>query len=92
MNCIFQSTTIWRELKNEENQYYARLLEGQGVEASEERVATFAEATEKLQAIRAVPAYVLGMPKAQISDISDVYTHGMALKAALEKANERKLS
>lgn len=76
------------ELRNEENQYYARLLESQDVPVSEETVTTFAETTEKLQAIQTVPAYVLGLPKAEISDISGVYDRGMALKAALEKANQ----
>ena len=76
------------ELKTEENQYYTRLLDAQGVEVSDENVSTFAETTEKLQAIQSVPAYVLGMPKADVSDIQGVYDNGMALKAAMEKANE----
>lgn len=76
------------ELKNQENQYYASLLESQGVEATEENVAVFAETSEKLQAIKSVPAYVLGMPQADVSDIQGVYDNGTALKAAMEKANQ----
>ena len=76
------------ELKNQENQYYANLLESQGVEATEENVAAFAETSEKLQAIKSVPAYVLGMPQADVSDIQGVYDHGTALKAAMERANQ----
>lgn len=76
------------ELKNQENQYYANLLESQGVEATAENVATFAETSEKLQAIKSVPAYVLGMPHANVSDIQGVYENGTALKAAMEKANQ----
>jgi len=76
------------ELKNQENQYYANLLESQGVEATAENVATFAETSEKLQAIKSVPAYVLGMPQADVSDIRGVYENGTALKAAMEKANQ----
>ena len=76
------------ELKNQENQYYANLLEAQGVEATAENVATFAETSEKLQAIKSVPAYVLGMPQVDVSDIQGVYNHGTALKAAMEKANQ----
>ena len=76
------------ELKNQENQYYARLLDSQGVEATEENVAAFAETSEKLQAIKSVPAYVLGMPRADVSDIQGVYENGTALKAAMERANQ----
>ncbi len=76
------------ELKNQENQYYADLLESQGVNATEENVAVFAETSEKLQAIKSVPAYVLGMPQANVSDIQGVYENGTALKAAMEKASQ----
>lgn len=76
------------ELKNQENQYYANLLESQGVEATEENVAVFAETSEKLQAIKSVPAYVLGMSQADVSDIQGVYDNGTALKAAMERANQ----
>lgn len=76
------------ELKNQENQYYANLLESQGVEATAENVAAFAETSEKLQAIKSVPAYVLGMPHANVSDIQGVYENGTALKVAMEKANQ----
>lgn len=75
-------------LKNQENQYYADLLASQGVEATEENVTVFAETTEKLEAIKSVPAYVLGMPQADVSDIQGVYDNGTALKAAIEKANQ----
>lgn len=75
-------------LKNQENQYYADLLASQGVEATEENVTVFAETTEKLEAIKSVPAYVLGMPHADVSDIQGVYDNGTALKAAMEKANQ----
>ena len=75
-------------LKKEENQYYANLLESQGMEVTEEKVSVFAETQEKLSAIKSVPAYVLGMPKAEVSNIKGVYVNGMSLKAAMEKANE----
>ena len=75
-------------LKNEENLYYENLLKGQGVEYTESTVSVFSETTEKLTAIQTVPAYVLGMQNAEISTIRGVYDNGMALKAAMEKANE----
>lgn len=75
------------ELKNQENAYYARLLEAEGIENREEKAAVFAETTEKLNAIRAVPAYVLGIPNAEVSDIEGIYQNGSVLKAAFERAN-----
>ena len=75
-------------LKNEENRYYANLLESQSVEASEENVSLFAETEQKLSAIKSVPAYVLGIPQADVTDIAGVYKNGIAMKAAMEKANQ----
>ena len=75
-------------LKKEESQYYASLLESQGMEVTEEKVSVFAETQEKLSAIKSVPAYVLGMPQAEVENIKSVYVNGMALKAAMEKANQ----
>lgn len=75
------------ELKNQEKQYYTSLLESQGVEISEENVEMYAQTNEKLQAIKSVPAYVLGVQGENVSTIQGVYESGMALKAAFEKAN-----
>lgn len=76
-------------LKNEEQQYYANLLTSYDVEATEEHVSVFSEISEKLMAIRSVPAYVLGISNADVSNVQGVYGHGTALKAALERANEK---
>lgn len=76
------------ELKNQENRYYEELLETQGVEPTRENVGAFAETHEKLQAIKFVPAYVLGMKDADVSGIRGVYDNGISLKAAMEKANQ----
>lgn len=75
-------------LKKEESQYYASLLESQGMEVTEEKVSVFAETQEKLSAIKSVPAYVLGMSQAEVDNIKGVYVNGMALKAEMEKANQ----
>ncbi|MBR5127303.1 MAG: hypothetical protein IKU69_02640 [Roseburia sp.] len=75
-------------LKNEEKQYYASLLDGHGVELTDDNIAVFAETQEKLSAIQSVPAYVLGMPQAETDTIQGVYENGMALKAAMEKAQQ----
>ncbi len=76
------------ELKQQENAYYEKLLEAQGVETSEENVAIFAETTEKLDAMKSVPSYVLGIPNVDVSHIEGVYENGTALKAAMERANQ----
>ena len=77
------------ELKNEENRYYAEILEARGAEGSEENTALFAETTKKLYDMKSVPAYVLGIQETNVSDINGAHSAGTALKAAMEKANER---
>ena len=74
------------ELKNMENQYYTNLLEAQGADATPENVALFAETTEKVAQLGQVPAYVLGIPEADVSTIDGAYEQGMQMKSALEKA------
>ena len=77
------------ELKNMENQYYANLLEAQGAEASPENVALFAETAGKVEQLGQVPAYVLGIPDADVSTIEGAYEQGSQMKSALEKAGEQ---
>ena len=77
------------QLKDLENSYYRNLLQSQGVDAGEENAALFREVTEKVTEIRFVPAYVLGMKEADVLTISGVHESGSALKAALDRANER---
>lgn len=76
------------ELKNHENKYYEELLETQGVEPTRENVGVFAETQEKIEAIKFVPAYILGMRNVDVSGIRGVYDNGSALKAAMEKASQ----
>ncbi len=77
------------QLKDLENSYYRNLLQSQGVDAGEENAALFREVTEKVTEIRFVPAYVLGMKDTDVLTISGVHESGSALKAALDRANER---
>ena len=72
-----------------ENQYYANLLEAQGAEASPENVALFAETAGKVEQLGQVPAYVLGIPDADVSTIEGAYEQGSQMKSALEKAGEQ---
>lgn len=76
------------QLKNAENDYYTHLLEASGVPATEENVSIFSETTTKLQAIANVPAYVLGMTNADVSNIEGVHEAGTVLKDTFDKANE----
>lgn len=46
---------------------------------------TFAETTEKVAQLGQVPAYVLGIPEADVSTIDGAYEQGMQMKSALEK-------
>lgn len=76
------------ELKNLENQYYANLLQAQGADASAENISLFAETTQKLQEMQAVPAYVLGIPQADATTINGIHEAGTALKTAMERASQ----
>jgi hypothetical protein len=77
------------ELKDEEQKYYDNLLASQGVKPSDENVNLFKDTLDKIEDIKSVPAYVLGMPKVDVSTIEGVHEAGMALKDKFELANER---
>lgn len=77
------------ELKEQENSYYANLLESQGIDASEENVSLFKETTEKVTDMKSVPAYVLGMRDTDISTINGVQKEGSNLRDVLAQANLR---
>lgn len=77
------------DLKQAENDYYIHLLKGQGAEPTEENVALFRETTQKVADIKYVPAYVLGLKRADVSTVNAVHESGMELKDTFEKANER---
>ena len=75
-------------LRKQEQSYYESLLSAEGIEASKENVELFVETTEKVNEIKTVPAYVLGMQNADVTHINGIHTNGTAMKAALEKANQ----
>lgn len=78
-----------KQLKEQENVYYQSLLTAQGVDATKENVDLFCTVTERVEQIKTVPAYVLGITNAKTTDINGVYEAGSALKATFEEANER---
>lgn len=77
------------ELKATENAYYESLLQGQGVEASEENVALFRETTEKVEGLKSAPAYVLGVKDIQTAPVDEVYEEAKLIQDKLTRANER---
>lgn len=76
------------KLRASENQYYENLLREQGVEPGRENTAIFRETTEKVEEIRYVPAYVLGI-REETDTINAVHKAGLAMRDTFERANER---
>ncbi len=76
------------KLRASENEYYENLLREQGVDSGKENTAIFKETTEKVDAIRYVPAYVLGI-KSGADTINAVHEAGSAMRDSFERANER---
>ena len=69
-----------------ENQYYTNLLEAQGADATPGKCCTFLQRQlKKVAQLGQVPAYVLGIPEADVSTIDGAYEQGMQMKSALEK-------
>ena len=76
------------ELKNVENNYYKTLLEQGNIDASEENVTLFSDTVTTVSELKAMPAYTLGIPKAEISTLDSLHNAGTALQKAMEKAGE----
>ena len=76
------------ELKNVENNYYKTLLEQGNIDASEENVTLFSDTVTTVSELKAMPAYTLGIPKAEISTLDSLHNAGAALQKAMEKAGE----
>lgn len=75
------------DLKAQEDQYYRDLLEQEGVAASSENVAVFAETTEVISDLKGYPAYVLDLANEE-DTLHTLHEAGSALKDTFEKANE----
>ena len=77
------------QLKNLENQYYANLLEGAGIEATEANVAMYADTTEKLAQLKNMPVYALGIPEADVSTLGKLHEAGSGMQQNFKEANQR---
>lgn len=76
------------ELRNVENNYYKTLLEQGNIDASEENVTLFSDAVNTVSELKVMPAYTLGIPKAEISTLNGLHNEAAALQKAMEKAGE----
>ena len=77
------------ELKTQENEYYSRLLSGDGIASKEADVALFRNVMDASEALKAMPAYALGIHPVDETTLQSLYEDGAALKDTFEKAGER---
>lgn len=73
------------DLKGQEDSYYQRLLESEGID-TKENVAVFKETCQVLDDLKTAPAYVI-RPKT-VDTLDSLHEAGMELKNKLDKANE----
>lgn len=76
-------------LKNIENQYYQNLLKEGGIEATQANVSLFAETSDKLEQLKNMPAYALGVRNIGVATLEELHQEGSAMQQNFEQANER---
>ncbi len=76
------------QLKSLEEEYYKSLLSQNGIEATEENSAVFAETIGKTQELAGAPAYLLGNIRTDADNINTMHETGVSKKAELERAGE----
>lgn len=74
-------------LKEQERAYYRSLLDSAGIEPSEQNIDMMEQTLEVFDALKGMPAYVLGAVDAE-SRVAQVYDAGAQMQQAFEKANE----
>lgn len=77
------------QLKNDEEEYYGRLLRAQGVEDDDRNVALFQETTQTISDLKQTPAYILGVPEIRTAAIGEVHDQGQRMRGSFEQAQER---
>ena len=75
------------ELKEQERQYYRNLLDSAGIEPSEQNVDTMEQTLAVFDALKGMPAYVIGQVDAD-SSVTQIYDAGVQMQQAFDKANE----
>ena len=76
------------DLKQQEHQYYADLMQQNGVEVTDEKVETFSNVMSTVEETKWQPAYAINI-KSSEDRINTLHENGKAVKADFEKANER---
>ena len=76
------------DLKQQEHQYYADLMQQNGVEVTDEKVEKFSNVMSTVEETKWQPAYAINIKSSQDS-INTLHENGKAVKADFEKANER---
>ena len=76
------------DLKQQEHQYYADLMQQNGVEVTDEKVETFSNVMSTVEETKWQPAYAINIKSSEDS-INTLHENGKAVKADFEKANER---
>ena len=76
------------DLKQQEHQYYADLMQQNGVEVTDEKVETFSNVMSTVEETKWQPAYAININSSEDS-INTLHENGKAVKADFEKANER---
>lgn len=74
------------QLKGAEQNYYTNMLKDNGVEATSENAALFADTVGKTEVLKSVPSYILGITNTQNDTIDVMHKTGTALKAKLDRA------
>lgn len=76
-------------LKQVEEDYYAKLLQGEKIEANEEHIERLSALSVKVAMVKTVPAYVIGtVLEDGEATIQNIHRRGVAMKEALQKAGE----
>lgn len=76
------------ELKGMEEQFYKRLLQGQGLEPTTENAVLLQETLTKTAELKYFPSYLMARVQIETTTIQVLHQEGSQLKAALEQANE----
>lgn len=76
------------QLKSLEDEYYRNLLARNGIPATEENTAVFADTITKSRELAGAPAYILGTVRTGEDTVTSMHQAGTARQAELERAGE----
>lgn len=76
------------QLKEQEQNYYAKLLGENGKADAISMAALFEETEQKVSDLKQMPAYLLGMKEYSLDTVTKLHEAGTVLKGAMERAGE----